>query len=94
MAKYEDVTDHKCFRGGSNTDIKIITCEDYISILQKYVLHWYHTYLLHSGMDISEAMFCQHFYWPGIRYSVWKEVPNCDTCQRKKRSNKNMVITS
>ena len=42
-------------------------------------------------MDIMEAMIRQHLYWPGIRDSVQKEVNNCVTCQRTKRSNKNMV---
>ena len=39
-------------------------------------------------MDITEAMLFQHLYWPGIRYSVRKEVTNCDAYQRKKLSNK------
>ena len=33
-------------------------------------------------------MICQHLYWIDIRYAVRKEVTNCDTCQRTKRSNK------
>ena len=55
MDKYEDGTYHKgSFRGGSNSDFNLITCEDNIVIpskLQSYVLHWYHTYLLYPGMD-------------------------------------------
>ena len=39
-------------------------------------------------MDITEVMIHQHLYWPGIRPSVQKGVINCDTCQRKKQSNK------
>ena len=39
-------------------------------------------------MDITEAMIFQHLYWPDIRNAVWKEVTNCDTCERTKRSNK------
>ena len=54
-AKYKDGTHHKgSFCGGSNSDIKIITFKDKIVIpliLQSYVLHWYHTYLLHPGRD-------------------------------------------
>ena len=56
--------------------------------IQSYVLYWYHTYLLHPGMNRTEAMVNQHFYWTDIRYSVRKEVTNCDTFQRKKLSNK------
>ena len=91
MDKYEDGTYHKgSFRGGFNIDLKLIICEYKIvilSILQKYVLHWYYTYILHLVMDGTEAMICQHLYWHGIRNSVQKEVTNCDTFQRKKLSN-------
>ena len=76
MAKYEDGTYHKgYFRGGINIDLSLIKCEDNIvilSILKRYVLHWYHTYILHPGIDITEAMICQHLYWPGIRNAIQK----------------------
>ena len=66
MAKYEDGTYHKDFVcGGSNTYLKLITVEDMIDItlkIQSYVLHWYCTYLLHPGMDQTEAMIHQHLY--------------------------------
>ena len=58
--KFKDGTYHKgSFCGGSNIDLSLITCKDKIvimSILQSYVLHWYHTYLLYSGMDRMEAI--------------------------------------
>ena len=38
-------------------------------------------------MDRTEEMICQHLYLPVIRYSVRKEVNNCDTCQLMERSN-------
>ena len=38
-------------------------------------------------MDIIKEMIFQHLYWTGIINSVQKEVTNCDSCQRKKRSN-------
>ena len=60
MDKYEDCTYHKgSFRRVSISDLKLITCEDRIIIpskLQSCMLHWYHTYLLHTVMDITEAM--------------------------------------
>ena len=88
IAKYKYDTDQKgSFRGGSNIDLNLITCKDTIFIpskLKSYVLHWYHTYLLHPGMERMEAMICQYFYWPDIIYAVRKEVSNCDTCQRTK----------
>ena len=66
-------------------------CEDNIvnpSKLQSYVLHWYHIYLLHLVVDITEAMIHQHMYWPYIKDAVQKEVSNCDTFQRTEISNK------
>ena len=56
-------------------------------IIHSYILRWYHKYLLHTGMDRTDAVIFQHFYWPGIGKSFRKEVNNCDTCQRKKWSN-------
>ena len=55
IAKYIYGMYHKgYFCGGSNTDIKCITCNDKIAIPSKltiYVLYWYHAYILHPGMD-------------------------------------------
>ena len=88
-------TYQKCsFCGGINVRINHIMCKDKVvipSIIQSYVLNWYHTYLLHPLMDITEAMIRQHVYWPFIIDSVQKELINCDTFQRIKGSNKNMV---
>ena len=76
MDKYKDSTYHKSyFCGGSNIDINLIMCEDKIvitSIIQSYVLHWYHKHLFHTGMDIMEAMICQKIYRPGIIDAVRK----------------------
>ena len=92
MAEYKNGTYYRgYFSRISNNDLSLMTCKNKIvipSILQSYVLHWYHTYLLHPGMDRMEAMICQHLYWPDIRDAVQKEVTNCDTCQRKKLSYK------
>ena len=66
-------------------------CKDKIviqSILQSYVLHWYHTYLIHLGMDRTEAMIFQHLYQPDIIYTTQKKVTNCDNCQCTKPPNK------
>ena len=91
MAKYEYGTCHKgSFCRGSNIDLYIIMCKDNIFIwliIQRYVLHCYHPYIPHTGMDRTEAILCQNFYWPGIKAAVRKEVKNCDTFQCKKRSN-------
>ena len=52
------------FCGGRNT-IKTFTYKSKIVILhklQKYILKWYHTYLLHPVLDQTEAMILQHLY--------------------------------
>ena len=94
-AKYKYGMYHKgYFYGGSNIDLKLITCTDKIiitPIIQSYVVHWYDMYLLHPGMDRSEATINQHLYWPDIRYSVRKEVKNCDIPQRTKQLNNKVV---
>ena len=77
------------FCGGSNIYLNLITCEDDIfipPILKSYLLHWYHIYLLLPVIDRMEAMICQHLYWPRIREAIKKEVTDCDTLQRTKRS--------
>ena len=38
-------------------------------------------------MNISEAMVCQHLYWPSIKKAVRKEGTNTYTYQHIKRSN-------
>ena len=92
MAKYKEVKYQTVsFRGGSNININLITCEGNIfipSILQIYILHWYHMYLLHTGIDKIEAIIFLHLYWPGIRKYIRKELANCDTFQCIKPSNK------
>ena len=90
LAKHKNGTYHKgYFRGGSNIDVRLITCKYKIVIpskIQRYLLHWYHMYLLYPVTERMEEMICQHLYWPNIRYAVRKDVTNCGTCQRTKRS--------
>ena len=47
-------------------------------IFQIRLLEWYHTYLLHTGLDRTEEIIFQHFYWPRIRNFIWREFSNCD----------------
>ena len=55
IAKYKtDTYQEGYYRGGSNIYLKLITCKDKILIpskIQSYVLHWYHTYIFHTGID-------------------------------------------
>ena len=57
------------FCEGRNT-IEIVMYKDKIAIpqkLQKYVVKWYHMYLIHPGLDRIYALIFQHLYCPGIR---------------------------
>ena len=35
--------------------------------IQEYLVNWYHTYILHTGLEKMEEMIRQHLYWPVIR---------------------------
>ena len=78
MAKYKNrMYKAGSFCAGSNMKFNLIMCEDEIfipSILQSYVLNWRHTYLLHTEINITESIICQHLYWHGIRTAVSKGV--------------------
>ena len=91
VEKHKDGTYHTgYFHGGNNIKLSLITCEDKIfipTIIQIYILHWYHTYIIRPVIDRTEAMIHQHLYLPVIRYIVPKEVTNCDTFQHTKLSN-------
>ena len=81
------------FCGGHNP-INMVTYQNKIVVpqkLQKYVIHWCHTFLLHYGLDRTEAMIRQHLFWTGIREAVRNEFKNCDSCQCNKKVNKKMV---
>ena len=54
--------------------------------LQKYVLNWYYTYLLHPGINHTESTIAQHFFWPTLCSDVRAHIRKCGTCQRCKKS--------
>ena len=66
LAKYIMGTYQKySFRGGSNIDLNLISCDgkiDISSILQSYVLSWYHTYILRKLMYRTKAIIRQQLY--------------------------------
>ena len=73
---------------GGGTDIELICYNGKIVIpcaLQKYILNWYHTYLLHPGMTRTEETIRQHFYWKNLRADVRKYVGTCAACQKCKK---------
>ena len=56
--------------------------------MQKRVLDWYHTRLLHPGHNRTEETVSQHLWWPNLRTQTRQLVKNCLTCQRNKRKHK------
>ena len=80
----------KDFRGGGTTRMLVCYNDKIVipKILQRYVLHWYHTYLLHPGMIRTEETIRQHLYWPDMQKDVRQYIKTCDTCQRKKKQRK------
>ena len=85
MGTYQKVS----FRGGSNTNLNLITCEDKIfipSIPKSYALHLlpYTSPSYRNGYNREDGF--QNLDWIGIRKSLRKEVTNCDTCQQTKQT--------
>ena len=80
----------KDFRGGGK--VRMLICHDdkivVPKILQKYVVQWYHNYLLHPGAVRTEETIRQHLYWPDLRVDVRQYIKTCDTCQRFKKQQK------
>ena len=67
------------FFGGRNNNCTLITCKGktfILLILQRYVVNLYHTYLLHTGLDRTQATIIQYLYWCSTRKSVQKEFIN------------------
>ena len=60
--------------------------------LQKRIVEWYHTTLLHPGETRTEMTIRQHFTWKGLGNTVQEVCKNCPTCQKTKRSNKKYGI--
>ena len=57
------------------------------TIIQKYVVNWYHTYLLHPGTECTEANISQHYYWTNLTDNILTHIKVCDTFQKNKKQN-------
>ena len=57
-------------------------------ILHKYVVNWYLTYLLYTGMDFTEATSSQHYYWPSSREKIRTHIKVCKKCQKNRKKKK------
>ena len=55
------------------------------TILRKYVVNWYHTYLLHPSKLCTEATISQHYYWNQLREDICTYIKFCTICQKNKK---------
>jgi transposase InsO family protein len=80
----------KSFHGG-DIAYKLMCHNDKIIVpkpLQKYLIEWYHQYLLHPGMNRTEETIKQHFWWNSMQKDIIDYVSRCSTCQRSKKQRK------
>ena len=77
------------FRGGGNTFMLI--CKSYKffvpTIIQKYVVNWYHTYPLYLGKVRTEVTISQHYYWPQLRDDIRTHIKVCNNFQKNRKQN-------
>ena len=57
------------------------------TVLRKYVVNWYHTYLLHPGHNRTEATISWHYYWPQLSDNIRTHIKVCKTCHKNKKQN-------
>ena len=69
----------KYFCGGGNIFMLICKNDKIVvpTILQKYVVNWYHTYLLHPVTERTEATISQKYYWPHLREDIHTHINVC-----------------
>ena len=56
--------------------------------LTTHLVNWYHTYLLHPGINRTEATTQQHFYWPDMRQDIRTILKKCSIYQIYKKTTK------
>ena len=89
LKKYKDYNLHTVHGGGKQ--YKLIQYKDKIVVpvsLQQRMVKWYHTMLMHPGINPTELTIRQHFTWPSLTADVAKIVGSCPTCQLTKKTKK------
>jgi hypothetical protein len=75
----------------SDQSFELITRDDKIVIpkqMQRKVIEWYHTHLLHPGEKRLELTLRQHFTFIGLGPMVTRVCKACNVCRSLKRHNK------
>ena len=52
-----------------------------------YVVNWYHTYLVHQGMERIEASISQHYYWPNLRDYIPSHIKVLNNFHKNRKRN-------
>ena len=76
------------FHGGEKS-IDLITYKEKIVVpeaLRDRAVHFYHTYLLHPGINRTEASIAQHLWWPNMREHIRHICEVCPSCQKNKKT--------
>ena len=55
--------------------------------IQKYVVYWYHTYLLHLVTERTDASISQHYYWNNLRNKIHTHIKVCMECRKNRKIN-------
>ena len=79
----------------SDKNFTLITKDDKIvvpKVLQKRIVEWYHTALMHPGESRTELTLGQHYTWKGMRKTVQDVCRRCASCQLNKTSHQKMGL--
>ena len=58
-----------------------------LTMIRKYVVNWYHTYLLNIGTNCTEDNISHHYYWHKLRYDIRTHIKVCKNCQKNNKQN-------
>ena len=76
------------FCEGKYINFNLLMCKNNIAImskLQRYIVIWYNSYILHYVLDKMEAVIFKKLYWPRLIKAIQGDVIICDTFQRTKQ---------
>jgi len=60
--------------------------------LQQQLTLWYHTQLIHPGVERLYNTLKQHYVWPRMKETIAITLRSCDACQKAKRGGRGMGL--
>ena len=81
------------FLGGDKT-VNLVTWKEKIVIPsspEDWVARWHHAYLLHPGINRTEAAIWQCLHWLNMTAKIRRHCETCPTCQVNKKTTKKMM---